>query len=674
MSESVEKKEPVLFLSLAAAELPVFKELRNGRRVDFGADNDYPAYLQRLFDTSTKHGSIIKKKVTYIAGNGWAVKDGAEDPAAAAFIARVNRHGETLAGVAKKCITDLEIFGGYYLQVIYSNLTGRIAELYHLDYTRMRSNADNTQFYYKEDWKAGRRGIEKVYPAFNPKNPCGSQVYYAKEYRPGMQTYAMPGYTQGLNWINTDVEVGKHTYSNSRNGFTASTAITFLNGDPTDDEKRKATKAVEKTYSGDGGKKIIVNFVASADRKPIIEDLGASALTKEDFSQLDDLIQGNVFSAHEITTPALFGVATPGQLGQTTELRDGYEIFKNTYVNDKQQFVEEVVNRLAALAGIAAKLHIIPTSPLAMELSEATITGVMTKDEIREKAGLPKLAAAPGAQVQQDADGAPVNDHIKNLTGKQMQHLSRIVRQFSQGKINRAQAASLLKASFGMSDADIDVWLSAEEDEATPQQFSDEAALLLFAEYGTPRAGHRIVKSRKAKFSADSDVEVLEHAYLSFAGEAVTALQASILELISKDKLISPATLAQVLKVEVAEITSALTVLENNGAIKTTSQAGAEERTLTAPLKELQEGVKTKRIALQVRYSYEGPQDDRNRPFCAKLMELDRLYSRKDIEAISERLGYSVWDRRGGWYTVPGTNDRRPYCRHTWMSNVVIAE
>jgi hypothetical protein len=65
----------------------------------------------------------------------------------------------------------------------------------------------------------------------------------------------------------------------------------------------------------------------------------------------------------------------------------------------------------------------------------------------------------------------------------------------------------------------------------------------------------------------------------------------------------------------------------------------------------------TQRTAFQVMYYYEWqegiPLDQRNtpkypsRPFCGKLMELDRLYSRKDIEAISERLGYSVWDRWG---------------------------
>jgi len=70
-------------------------------------------------------------------------------------------------------------------------------------------------------------------------------------------------------------------------------------------------------------------------------------------------------------------------------------------------------------------------------------------------------------------------------------------------------------------------------------------------------------------------------------------------------------------------------------------------------------------------YSYEWeeniPNDEKDtvqfpsRPFCKKMMELNRYYSRKDIEEISERLGYSVWDRKGG-------DD----CRHRWVSNIVV--
>ena len=42
-------------------------------------------------------------------------------------------------------------------------------------------------------------------------------------------------------------------------------------------------------------------------------------------------------------------------------------------------------------------------------------------------------------------------------------------------------------------------------------------------------------------------------------------------------------------------------------------------------------------------------------------MELNRLYTRYDIEQISQRLGYSVWDRKGG-------DD----CRHRWVSQIVV--
>jgi hypothetical protein len=52
-------------------------------------------------------------------------------------------------------------------------------------------------------------------------------------------------------------------------------------------------------------------------------------------------------------------------------------------------------------------------------------------------------------------------------------------------------------------------------------------------------------------------------------------------------------------------------------------------------------------------------------------MQLDRLYSRAEIEAISARLGYSVFDRRGGWWTQPN-GQASPSCRHRWFSQVVI--
>ncbi len=50
-----------------------------------------------------------------------------------------------------------------------------------------------------------------------------------------------------------------------------------------------------------------------------------------------------------------------------------------------------------------------------------------------------------------------------------------------------------------------------------------------------------------------------------------------------------------------------------------------------------------------------------------KMIDLGRYYTRQDINQISDIMGYSVWERKGGWYTKPGTNQHYPTCRHTWM-------
>ena len=81
--------------------------------------------------------------------------------------------------------------------------------------------------------------------------------------------------------------------------------------------------------------------------------------------------------------------------------------------------------------------------------------------------------------------------------------------------------------------------------------------------------------------------------------------------------------------------------------------------------------VKSENVEISVKYSYEWNEDipegerdtakNPSRPFCKKLMELNRLYTRAEIENISLRLGYSVWDRKGG-----------DGCRHRWVSQVVV--
>jgi len=650
-------------LTFAEAKQPEYKEKKGEGYMQYGQNNDYPQYLLDLFNKSAKHNAIIRGKVNYIVGNGWVGEE--------AIVKKVNRE-ETLNDLTKKVALDLELFGGAYIQVIWSVMGAQIAELWHCDYTKIRTNKDNTQFWYKEDWKATRNQEKaEVYNAFNPANPQGVQILYVKEYRPGMNVYSLPGYFGALNYIESDVEVSKHVLGNAQTGFSASKLITLPNGEPSPDEKRAVSRQFDNMYTGADGKKYLLAFVNDATRKPIVDDLGASDLTKEDFGRVDELIQTNIFSGHQITSPDLFGIATPGQLGSRQQMRDSYEIFNNTYIRYKQMQLEGVFNMLGQYAGVTVELKLQPVDPIGIDFSENVILQVAPKQWILEKLGIDPTQYGLPIETEQPMAASPlnVNEHIKGLKGREWQNMQRIIREFNKGKISREQATAMLKAGYALTDDEVSTWLGSEE-----LEFSEEDYQVFF-EFGDDRNTYEVLKS-KTRFSDDED-------YQSFAD--VTQLQSNILDLIVKDKRITPKVIADTLKEDVGAVKRVIDILIEKGFIKTTEVKQGKgidsnviiERQLTQPISKIVEAIKPETTQILIRYSYEwkaGFNDgdiDTSRPFCKYLVTANKFYTRSEIEQMSARLGYSVWDRRGGWYTKPGTNTHSPSCRHEWRSNIV---
>jgi hypothetical protein len=58
-----------------------------------------------------------------------------------------------------------------------------------------------------------------------------------------------------------------------------------------------------------------------------------------------------------------------------------------------------------------------------------------------------------------------------------------------------------------------------------------------------------------------------------------------------------------------------------------------------------------------------------SRDFCKRLVALNRVYTREDIDQITTLVGYDAWKRRGGWMTIAGSSPAAhvPYCRHIWQ-------
>ena len=650
-------------LTFAEARQPEFKEKKgvDGGYIKYGENNDYPEYIVDLYNKSSKHSAIIKSKVHYITGNGWS-----GEPDAQAFIDKANRV-ESLNDLTRKVSLDVEIFGGAYLEVIW-DMAGNIAELWHCDYVKIRTNKDNTQYWYKEDWK-DNKVKPLVVAAFNPKQPTGKQILYIKEYRPNIGIYGLPSYFAALNYIESDIEVSKHILGNAQTGFSASKLITLPNGEPNDEEKRNVDNRLRKTYSGADGKKYMIAFVNDISRKPVVDDLGTSDLTKEDFGRVDELIQTNIFSGHQVTTPSIMGIAEAGKLGSRTEMRDGYEIFKNTYVNAKQMHLESVFNMLAKYKNVTTEIKIIPTEPIGIEFSEQTIKEVAPKEWILEKIGIDMTKYAPTAEAIVPAQGLSVNEHIKGLKGREWQNMQRIIREFTKGKINREQAAAMLKTGYALSDDEVNTWLGSDEMDAefAAQDFG------VFYEFGESKDAFNVWKSKK-RFSDDVD-------FYMFAD--VTQLESDILDQIAKQKNITPEVLAEVLDEDVNNIKNILKDLEDRKILKVKETKIGKginsdievSRELTQPLSKAVGETKPQTTEILVRYSYEwieGFNDSdktTSRPFCVALLDANKIYSRSDIEMMSARLGYSVWDRRGGWWNDNGVASES--CRHQWKTNIV---
>ena len=643
----------ISFIKFADVKLPAMVELPGKGYVQFGEDNLYPNFLLEKINKSSKHNGIVLGKVNYIIGNGISYKSGRENI--------TPNKNETLNDFLKKVSTDIEIFGGVYIELHY-NALGQVGAMYHVPYQKVRTNKDQTQYYVK-DWTQSTRVQPEIVAAYNPAVKQGKQILCYKEYRPGLDIYSYPNYIGALNWIEIDIELSKYHLSTIKNGMFSSKLINFNEGKPSPEEQQVVETKFKKKFTGSenaGG--IVLSFSDDPAKAPTVLDLSNTDLDKH-FDILNKTVEQQIFCGHQVVSPVLFGIKTEGQLGARTEMRDAYEIFKNTYVNDKQRALETLFTEISKLWGIEDEMVIAPIEPIGFEFSEATIKEFAPKAWILEKIGI-DLTKYPEAQAAVQPASAPaqsemqVNENLKNLTGRQWQGVNRIIRNFEKGKINKDQAKLLLKSSLGLSDEEINVMLSIDNDMEFSAQDHDELLLAEFSAHGESKDQFNVIASR-ARFNFQ---------------EELTQPEVNVLDLIKKDKRITPQVIGKALKMPVDEVVSIIEGLTESGIILATiSKVGVDEiieRTLPKPLSEITDRT-PRTLEQKIMYSYEGPRDNRNRDFCRRLLDMDKFYSRSDIETMSQRLGYSVWDRRGGWWTKPN-GVASPSCRHRWVQNFVV--
>jgi len=700
--------------------VPLFVENKSQQWVSYGVENDYPNYLLNLYRRSAKHNAIVNGKVGYIVGKGWAAEN--ETPAAKAFIDSPTFPNayDSMNDLTQKLTLDMEIYNGFACEVTWSR-GGGIAEICHVDFHRVRADKDEKMFFVY-DWydEYGVRQfpqlnqIEQI-PAFDPENRIGKQLFYYRVYSAGVKVYPLPEYLGGTAYIELDVEIANFHVNNIKNNFWGSYLINFPNGIPTPEESDAIERQMKMKFGGtDNAGRFLVNFSDSPETKPELTPLTPSDLDKQ-FDILNKTVQQEIFVAHRVTSPMLFGVKTEGQLGGRAEMIESYEIFKATYVEDRVQRIERGINYLASFNGVTG-LKLQPTEPIAEQLTEMALLQIATKDELREKAGLPLLETEElgGARLVADAINAlsplvankvlesmspneiralaalppkaegealpeatgaalPVaeqqltNGVLRSLSGREYQGMMRVVRQFTQGKLSKEQASLMMKNAYGLNDEECSIMLGIDDNPITEFSADLDKFEEVAMQFGVDADGYQVLRSKPVRFEADNS---LFAEFMEVEPEN-KALDKKILAEIKRTKKVDADAISRRLDAPLEKVSERIEYLISKGQVTIQDRVA---RIADTPDTEAEE-------AFEIRYKYDlrpelkGSEPiiiDGSRDFCRTLVRLNKLYTRQDIDQMSTIMGYSVWDRRGEWYTLPGTDISRPSCRHIWQQQIVV--
>jgi hypothetical protein len=710
--EKPTNNKPFVFskFPLYANELPLFREQKNKKWIRYGQQNDYPDYLGYLFNNSGVHNAIVSGKAMYIAGKGFQVKKnvtGTQKLQAEAILKSINEY-QTINELLNQSVLDRVIYGSYAFKVKWAK--GKIASIKLQPINTIRTNESRTEFYISNEWTRDMSIKDRWYKfnnepidvhtllAFDSTNPTGEQILYISDYRPQMKVYALPEYIGCVTSIETDIECPNYHLNEIKSGFSAGTMITLFNGQPQEEEKLEVDRELKRKFSNsDNAGEIVLNFQNAGTTPPMVTPLNGNDLDKR-YEQLQKDTVDKIFIGHRISSPMLFGLKTAGELGGRSELQIAWEHFTNTYVKPKQQIVEDDFNYMLKFISpeLEGTIEIINLEPIGIEISMDMINEVLTFEEKR-KLVLEKLSieeAKPQVEMQMaetynDYPEAAKKNAQRALDIKQENDLGcgtpvgwTRANQLAQGEnISRDTIARM--SSFERhrenskgnpkDDCGALMWLAWGGDEgvawATKKLQQIDKTKLSAHYFKDEDINSILINKFKAIGVNESDYEIVsEHENIPYEFAEQTVNE-KVIEILKENEKISVKAIAELLDISESKLIKIIEDLQLNNKVNVKYIEGA------AGIEIITENInEPKAVGLTTMWRYSGPQDSKNREFCADMLELKKLYTRAEIEKLNndmETYNTNVWKYKGGWYHNPSTGVNEPQCRHTWKQIIV---
>ena len=370
--------------------------------IGFGEDNLYPNYLLDLFLGSAINGALVKSIGAMIYGEGLAATNVDESTDTKESYLRLTEllHNSD-DDVLKDLAMDLKLFGGCYVNVIWSRDRSRIAKMKHIPAQYIRSgkmvDGEIDTYYYSADWSKHKKAEyrPRPYSSFNTDDRTNaSQILMIRDKNPALFYGFAPDYVAATDWIQMELEIAQFHLSNITSGMTPSMHVGFSNGVPTEEERRTIERQLNQKFSGSGNAgKILLTFNDGKETAPIIEPIQMND-AQSAWEGMSKQAVNQILAGHRVTSPILFGIrAEGGGLGNNAdELRDAFSLFNNTVVVPFQNILLKGLEKVFSVNDINLDLYFESLKPADFIDLEVTKT---QSEEDQEKEGVTKEDIAP---------------------------------------------------------------------------------------------------------------------------------------------------------------------------------------------------------------------------------------------------------------------------------------
>ena len=315
--------------------------------VSYGIANLAPQELIRLYNSSPTHRASITSKWYGVRGEDLILVE--KDRGL-----MVNSLGDTLFDIWSKACLDFILYGGFALNIVWKKDREQGFEMYYMDYSKLR--ADKTDiydkvhhYYYSADWAFPKKFVPRKLAAFDPTNEEEpSQVFYYVTHSCGNNYYPTPSYWGGATAISTEVEIYNWWHSNIINNLQPSLFVSLNTGIPAPEEREQIYNNLTAKYgNSNNAGKLFLTFSDSKDQAPEVTQIQPNSSDKM-WIEMAAAVQQAILTSHQISSPELLGIITPGGLGTPDHL-EAQDHFQHLVIKPIQTEIKKVFEKMLNL-------------------------------------------------------------------------------------------------------------------------------------------------------------------------------------------------------------------------------------------------------------------------------------------------------------------------------------